>query len=99
VSRHATADRLAGLIEKDAGSREDLAALDADHKLVLRLILAQQLDDIAAGRPPSNRVSMRRVEKVDREALKDALSRQTIIAELLRGSLEQGSIDLDHTSL
>ena len=99
VSRHATADRLAGLIEKDAGSREDLAAMDTDHKLVLRLILSQQLDDIAAGRPPSNRVSMRKVEKADREALKAALSRQTNLAELLRASLEQGAIDHNRTPL
>lgn len=87
VARRATADRLAGLIERDVGSSADLAGLDADHKLALRLILSQQLTDIAAGRPPDNLVSVSGMEKADREALKAALSRQANIADLLCAGL------------
>jgi len=97
VAKHATADRLAGLIEKDAGSRNDLVDIDADHKLVLKLILSQQLEDISAGRPPSNSVSLRSITRADREALKAALTRQKNISDLLRAALHQDTFEIDRS--
>lgn len=87
VATHATADRLAGLISFGTMSRVDLGALDHDHELVLRLILDQQLEDIKAGAPPDNRVLLHRIAKKDRDALKDALNRQTQLADMLRSAL------------
>lgn len=87
VLEHATAARLAGLIDRAHGGLADLAGFDEDHQLVLELILGQQLDDIAAGLPPGNRVLMREVGARETQALKAALSRQGSIAELLRAEL------------
>jgi DNA polymerase-3 subunit epsilon/CBS domain-containing protein len=84
---HATAERLAALIRRAHGATADLAGFDADHELALKLILAQQLADMAAGQPATNRVALKEVSAVDLVALKAALQRQASLAELLRSEL------------
>jgi CBS domain-containing protein len=87
VTRHATADRLSGLSGLAEGGAADLAGLDEDHQLALELILAQQLEDIAEGLPPGNRVLARAITARQTQALKAALARQGNLSELLRDAL------------
>jgi DNA polymerase-3 subunit epsilon/CBS domain-containing protein len=87
VTRHATADRLAGLTGLAQGGAADLAGLDEDHQLALELILAQQLEDIAEGLPPGNRVVARAITVRQTQGFKAALARQGSLSELLRDAL------------
>jgi DNA polymerase-3 subunit epsilon/CBS domain-containing protein len=52
---------------------EDLTALVDAHRTFLDLILAQQVEDIANGQPPSNRVATRLLSHRNRERLHEAL--------------------------
>ncbi len=84
VLAHSTADRLAGLIAEGDLGLDDLKGLDADHKLVLDLILRQQLADIAIGLPPRNRVATKGLSAQEQQGLKAALQRQGSVATLVR---------------
>ncbi len=87
VARHATHDRLAGIIALKVAGEAELQRLDHDHAVVLDAILRQQLADIAEGRPPGNRVALKPLTREQIEALTQAMSRQSDIAELLRAQL------------
>jgi DNA polymerase-3 subunit epsilon/CBS domain-containing protein len=87
VARHATHDRLAGVIEKKLAGEAELQRLDEDHAVVLDAILRQQLADIAEGRPPDNRVAVKSLSRARADALIAAFSRQSDIGELLRAQL------------
>lgn len=82
-----TQDRLAALAASGTGGGEDLAAFAGDHALLLSAILQQQLADIAAGLPPSNRVTPAILGKRRQGELKQALGRLAILPELRRGRL------------
>jgi DNA polymerase-3 subunit epsilon/CBS domain-containing protein len=87
VPRHATHDRLSGIIERKVAGEAELQRLDQDHALVLDAILRQQLADIAEGKSPGNRIAVKPLPREQVEALTAALSRQADIAELLRAQL------------
>jgi DNA polymerase-3 subunit epsilon/CBS domain-containing protein len=87
VPRHATHERLAGVMERHLAGEAELKRLDQDHAVVLDAILRQQLADIAEGKPPGNRVAVKPLSREQVEALTAALSRQSDIPELLRAQL------------
>jgi DNA polymerase-3 subunit epsilon/CBS domain-containing protein len=87
VARHATHERLAGVIGKKIAGESELQRLDQDHAAVLDAILRQQLADIAEGRPPDNRVAVKPLARAQADALIAAFSRQSSIGELLRAQL------------
>jgi CBS domain-containing protein len=72
IGERATPARLAGIKALGLGG-DDLDALDAAHELFMSLILAQQLDDVAHGVPPSNAVSLKRLTRAHRARLRSAL--------------------------
>jgi DNA polymerase-3 subunit epsilon/CBS domain-containing protein len=86
VLKHATEERLAGLAGAGHGGA-DIAGLDGDQRLALALILRQQLADIAAGLPPSNRVALKSLSREEHDALKEALGRQSALGDILRAEL------------
>jgi DNA polymerase-3 subunit epsilon/CBS domain-containing protein len=55
--------------------------------MMLRLILTQQIEDIAAGIPPSNAVDTSRLGRDQRKTLKHAIERLDLMAEMVRGVL------------
>lgn len=73
IPQRSTRERLAALREAGIGADRDLAAFEKAHETLMELILAQQLADIAAGKPPSTRVDVTRLDADRREALKEAL--------------------------
>ena len=68
-------------------SETDLDALDEAQGVFLDLILAQQIEDIAHGIPPSNAVSVKRLSARDRDRLQAALRAVTAIDALTRDLL------------
>ncbi|MFN7025640.1 MAG: DUF294 nucleotidyltransferase-like domain-containing protein [Pseudorhizobium sp.] len=67
------------------GHSEADAALLADiHGFLMRLNLTQQIADIEAGIRPSNRVDLNRINRQDREQLREALQHVGLIRNLLR---------------
>jgi CBS domain-containing protein len=72
VVARSTAARLEGVAALGI-SGPDLPALAEARRIVLDLILAQQIEDIANGLPPSNRVATRRLARHDRDRLRWAL--------------------------
>jgi len=73
VVERTTPARLAGIMALGIGGEKDLAALIEAHATFLDLVLAQQLDDLHHGRPPTNKVATKRLARVDRERLRRAL--------------------------
>ena len=87
VSATATPERLR-LASAQAGAGESDARMLADiHEMVLRLILSQQIEDIAAGIPPSSAVDTARLGRDQRKTLKQAIERLDLMAEMVRGVL------------
>lgn len=68
----------------------DLDALDDAHALFLELILAQQIEDIELGRPPSNAVELKRLTRRQRERLRVALRAVEPLDAVVRGLLFKG---------
>jgi len=68
-----TPARLAAMAALGRGER-DLEALSRAQAVLLDLILGQQLADIGAGLPPSNKVVVKRLSRRDRTALHEALA-------------------------
>jgi DNA polymerase-3 subunit epsilon/CBS domain-containing protein len=87
VMRHATQDRIAGLMALDVGGDADFRLWDRAHGVILDAILRQQLADIAAGKPPSNGVDPKLLGKEGTRALKDALSSLSTIDDMVRSQL------------
>jgi DNA polymerase-3 subunit epsilon/CBS domain-containing protein len=82
-----TAERLAALRAAGLGAEEDLAAMDFAHERVLDALLRQQLADIAAGRPPTNRVDPAALGKRDARRLKAALAGLADVPDTVRDLL------------
>lgn len=87
IGVHGTRDRLAGVAGLDVGGAADLAALQEDHAAILAAILRQQLADIAAGRPPDNRVDPGILDAAQAAALKRALGHLSVLDDLRRDQL------------
>jgi DNA polymerase-3 subunit epsilon/CBS domain-containing protein len=73
VVERATPARLAGLRSRGLGGEADLDTLLDAQATFLDLILAQQVHDIGAGIPASNKVVVRRLGRRDRARLRSAL--------------------------
>jgi DNA polymerase-3 subunit epsilon/CBS domain-containing protein len=87
VAERATRARLEGVQALKAGVERDLDAWIESHGVIVNAILAQQLVDIAAGRPPSNAVEVRRLGNTDRDNLKVALRKLKHIDSTVRDLL------------
>lgn len=87
VVERSTPARLAGLKAKHPNATADLDALDDAQETFLDLIAAQQVEDIARGVPPTNRVSVSRLTKQNRRRLHDALRAVGPLDELIAGLL------------
>jgi DNA polymerase-3 subunit epsilon/CBS domain-containing protein len=73
IRARSTPDRLAVARARGIGSEEDLLRLDDAHRVLVERVLAQQIEDVAAGLPPSNRIEARRLAHRDRDALRGAM--------------------------
>jgi DNA polymerase-3 subunit epsilon/CBS domain-containing protein len=69
----ATPERLVGIRRLGIGGAGDLDNLVEVHRLILDHMLRQQVEDIGAGVPPSNKVDIRRLSPSRRNELRDAL--------------------------
>jgi DNA polymerase-3 subunit epsilon/CBS domain-containing protein len=87
VGATATPERLVRASEAAGAGEADVRMLVDIHQLVLRLILTQQIADIAAGVPPSNSVDTGALGRDQRKLLKQALERLDLMAEMVRGVL------------
>lgn len=81
AARLREATRLAGAGEADARMLTDI------HAFIARLVLAQQIADLAAGRNASNRVALASLDPVDRDRLRDALTHVDVVGETTRAVL------------
>lgn len=73
VLERSTPARLRAVKEMAGGGERDLDALVEAQGVFLDLMLDQQIEDIAAGVPPNNRVAVARLRPQDRERLRGAL--------------------------
>lgn len=90
VVERATPARLAGLKALGIGGAKDLDALSDAQAVFLDLILRQQVEDIATGRAPSNKVQVSRLAAREREALQNALQAVQHLDALTRDMLFRG---------
>ncbi len=79
-----TPDRLRGAVSAAGRAQTDSDLIIEAHELILELILAQQIQDIAGGLRPGNRVHLASLDRRDHERLKEALSRVGLIQDMLR---------------
>jgi len=84
VVERSTSARLAGVKALVHASETDFDALDEAQGIFLDLIVAQQVEDIAHGTPPSNAVVVKRLSARDRNRLRGALEAVTAIDTLTR---------------
>lgn len=82
VAAHATPARLEGIKAARPDTGTDVDALIDAHAVIVAAILSQQLADIHAGRPPSNRVDPRRLARAEVDRLKAALRSIRSVEEL-----------------
>ena len=87
VVERSTARRLEALAALGLGSAQDLAALADAQAVFLDLILAQQIENIASGVPPTNKVAVKRLSRRDRDRLRAALEQVRNLDELARDLL------------
>jgi DNA polymerase-3 subunit epsilon/CBS domain-containing protein len=87
IAERSTRRRLEGVKAMHVGAGRDLDALVAAHGVLLDAVLKQQITDIAAGRPPSNKVETRVLGRVELERLKDALRSLKHADEMVRDLL------------
>ena len=87
IVERATRARLEGVKALQVGAERDLDAWIEAHGVIVKAILAQQLIDIAAGRPPSNSVEVRRLGRGEQERLKEALKSLKHIDDTVRDLL------------
>ena len=87
VVERSTARRLEALAALGLGGAQDLAALADAQAVFLDLILAQQIEDIASGVQPTNKVAVKRLSRRDRDRLRAALEQVRNLDELVRDLL------------
>ncbi len=82
-----TPSRLAAIAALGRAGAGDLEQLTRAQALFLDLILDQQLADVQAGSPPSNKVAVKRLSREQRGALHDALAAVRNLDSLTRDLL------------
>ncbi|MFZ5693091.1 MAG: DUF294 nucleotidyltransferase-like domain-containing protein [Pseudomonadota bacterium] len=87
IVERATPARLLGVRALGLGSDQDIDALIEAHPVFLEFILAQQLEDIHAGRPAANTVAVKRLSPRERERLQAALQAVRHLDEFTRQML------------
>ena len=87
VVERSTPARLIALKAMDLGGDRDLESLIEAQAVFLHFILAQQIEDIEQGRPPSNAVLVKQLSAGDRERLRAALAAVKPVNELTRDLL------------
>ena len=87
VVERATPARLLGVRALGLGGEKDLDALDEAHAAFVDFILAQQLEDIQAGKAPANTVAVKRLSSRQRERLQTALQAVRHLDEFTRQML------------
>jgi CBS domain-containing protein len=87
IAEHSTKARIENVRSLGLGSDSDLNAMIETQRVILSAILDQQLADIAAGRPPSNKVELKRLSRDDQTKLKEALASIKHTDEMLRDLL------------
>jgi CBS domain-containing protein len=87
VVERSTPARLAGIEALGIGAKSDLDALIEAQATLLDLILAQQIEDITHGTPPSNAVAVKRLPSRDRARLRSALESVRHLDDLTRDLL------------
>ena len=90
VMERSTPARFAGVKALVHVSETDLDALVEAQGVFLDLIVSQQVEDIAEGKPPSNAVEVKRLSARDRDRLHRALEAVSAIDELTRDILFKG---------
>ena len=87
VAERSSPGRLAAVKTLHVGAERDLDSLIEAHGILLAATLKQQLADIGAGIPPSTRVEMRRLERIELDRLKEALGSLRHLDHLVRDLL------------
>ena len=83
LQARATPERLRGAQEKGGLDAHHVENLDTAHKIFIKRILSQQLDDLRAGIPLSNSVALRNLNDAERNELIWALKQSSEIPSLL----------------
>jgi DNA polymerase-3 subunit epsilon/CBS domain-containing protein len=79
-----TRARLDGLIALDVGGDRDMKTMLAGHTLLIRLLLDQQIRDIYAGTPVSNRVDLAAISREQQSELKTLIKELQSVPGLVR---------------
>lgn len=87
ILERATPARLAAIAALGRGGADDLDALARAQEQFIDLILAQQVADIAAGLPPSNKVALKRLSRDQRARLHDSFVAVRALETLTRDLL------------
>lgn len=87
IPEHSTLARIQAVRALGLGNVSGLDALVEAQQIILDAILNQQLADIAAGSPPTNKVEIKRLSVKDQARLKAALSEIKYTDEMLRDLL------------
>jgi signal-transduction protein with cAMP-binding, CBS, and nucleotidyltransferase domain/DNA polymerase III epsilon subunit-like protein len=87
VTATATAERLHEATRRAGTGDVDATTLADIHRFVTRLVLAQQIADIQAGRAPSTRVAVKELNDADRDRLREALTHIDVVGEATRAVL------------
>jgi CBS domain-containing protein len=87
VVERSTPARLAGVKALGIGGDSDLDAMLEAQEIFLDLLVAQQIEDIGRGTPPSNAVAVKRLSSNDRNRLRSALEAVQHLDDLTRALL------------
>ena len=87
VAATATADRLREAASLGLIAEADAADLAGAHRILVRLVLEQQIEDIAAGRKPGTRVELARLTKTQRHLLREVLRRIGQVPDMVQDAL------------
>lgn len=87
VVARATADRIGAIRDKGLGAADDLSRLIEVHRMVLALVLTQQLDDVEHGVPLSAKVAVKRLTRAEADDLKTALGRLSHLSTMTKDLL------------
>ncbi|MCP5154357.1 MAG: CBS domain-containing protein [Ectothiorhodospiraceae bacterium] len=83
MRERATPARLRAYAAAGKAASSDVEAIADAHQIILGTILRQQLADHETGLAPSNRVDIRKLERVERDALKTALRKIETLIDLV----------------
>lgn len=90
VAERSTRRRLEAVKAMKIGAERDLDAFVEAHGILLDAVLDQQLVDIAAGRPPSNKVEVARLDRAAKQRLLESLRNLKHINNTVRDLLTGG---------